>query len=126
MWTMWAWATCWRWSAAARGQCYILGGEDMGMAQLLGLVAEAAGRKPPRVKLPHGALYPLALASEGLARLAGIEPIVTRDILAMARKKMFFSSAKARAELGYAPRPAREAVFDAVAWFRAQRGAKAA
>jgi len=37
----------------------------------------------------------------------------------MARKKMFFSSAKARTELGYAPRPAREAVFDAVGWFRA-------
>ena len=100
------------------GECYILGGEDMGMQQLLALVAEAAGRKPPRVKLPHGALYPLALASEALARVAGIEPIVTRDILAMARKKMFFSSAKARTELGYNPRPAREAVFDAVAWFR--------
>ncbi len=102
------------------GECYILGGEDMGMQTLLGLVAEAAGRKPPRIKLPHGALYPLALASEGLARVAGIEPIVTRDILAMAKKKMFFSSAKARAELGYNPRPAREAIFDAVAWFRAQ------
>ncbi len=101
------------------GECYILGGEDMGMGPLLALVAEAAGRKPPRVRLPTAALYPLALASEGLARVAGIEPIVTRDILAMARKKMFFSSAKARAELGYAPRPAREAVFDAVAWFRA-------
>ena len=108
------------------GECYILGGEDMSMQDLLGLVAEAAGRKPPRVKIPHGALYPLALASEGLARVAGIEPIVTRDILAMARKKMFFSSAKARAELGYNPRPAREAVFDAVAWFRDQRRTAAA
>jgi dihydroflavonol-4-reductase len=39
--------------------------------------------------------------------------------LAMARKKMFFSSAKARAELGYAPRPAIEAIRDAVAWFQA-------
>ena len=101
------------------GECYILGGRDMGMAELLALVAEAAGRKPPRVKLPVAALYPLALASEALARVAGIEPIVTRDILAMAKKKMFFSSAKAQAELGYAPRPAREAVADAVAWFRA-------
>ena len=107
------------------GECYILGGEDMGMGQILALVAEAAGRKPPRIKLPHAALYPLALASEGLARTFGIEPIVTRDVLAMARKKMFFSSAKARAELGYAPRPAREAVFDAVAWFREQRRAAA-
>ncbi len=102
------------------GECYILGGEDMGMRTLLGLVAEIAGCKPPRVKLPHAALYPLALASEGLAKLAGIEPIVTRDILAMAKKKMFFSSAKAQAELGYSYRPARDAIADAVAWFRAE------
>jgi dihydroflavonol-4-reductase len=32
---------------------------------------------------------------------------------------MFYSSAKATAELGYHARPAREAVQDAVAWFRA-------
>ena len=31
---------------------------------------------------------------------------------------MFYSSAKAMRELGYAPRPARKAVEDAVAWFR--------
>jgi dihydroflavonol-4-reductase len=36
----------------------------------------------------------------------------------MARKKMFFSTAKARAELGFAPRPVRDAVRDAVAWLR--------
>ncbi len=101
------------------GECYILGGEDMAMQRLLALVGEVAGRPPPRVKLPHAALYPLALASEAVARMTGIEPIVTRDILAMAKKKMFFSSAKAQAELGYQFRPAREAVADAVAWFRA-------
>jgi dihydroflavonol-4-reductase len=39
----------------------------------------------------------------------------------MARKKMFFSSAKATVELGYQARPVREAVEDAVAWFRANR-----
>ncbi|MEJ1976097.1 MAG: hopanoid-associated sugar epimerase [Acetobacteraceae bacterium] len=102
------------------GERYILGGEDMGMQALLALVADVAARKPPRVKLPHAALYPVALACEALAHLARIEPLVTRDILAMSRKKMFFSSAKARDELGYAPRPARAAVTDAVAWFRAQ------
>jgi len=103
------------------GQCYILGGEDMDMRTLLGMVANAAGRRPPRLRLPIGALYPLALASEALARTTGIEPIVTRDILTMARKKMFFSSDKARAELGYVSRPARLAVADAVAWFASNR-----
>ena len=61
-----------------------------------------------------------ALGMEAAARAFGIEPLVTRDHLRMARKKMFYSSAKAQRELGYAPRPAREAVTDAVAWFRAQ------
>ena len=37
----------------------------------------------------------------------------------MAAKKMFFSSDKARRDLGYTPRPARAAIEDAVAWFRA-------
>jgi dihydroflavonol-4-reductase len=37
----------------------------------------------------------------------------------MARKKMYFSSAKAMRELGYAPRPAGDAIDDAVGWFRA-------
>ncbi|MBV9755764.1 MAG: NAD-dependent epimerase/dehydratase family protein [Alphaproteobacteria bacterium] len=102
------------------GEKYILGGEDLSLAALLALVAELAGRRPPRVRLSEGVLWPVALASEGLARVAGIEPLVTRDHLRMARKKMFFSSAKAEAELGYRARPARAAVADAIAWFRAQ------
>jgi dihydroflavonol-4-reductase len=37
----------------------------------------------------------------------------------MSRKKMYYSSAKAVRELGYAPRPANGAIVDAVAWFEA-------
>ena len=101
------------------GERYILGGEDMTLGNLFALVSEAAGIAPPRIRLPVGAIWPVALASEFLARTAKIEPRVTRDHLRMARKKMYFSSAKAVAELGYRPRPARDAVADAVAWFRA-------
>jgi dihydroflavonol-4-reductase len=101
------------------GERYILGSENMSLAQLFGMVAAQVGRPPPRVKLPVTALWPLALACEGLANIAGITPLVTRDHLRMSRKLMYFSSAKAIAELGYAPRPASMAVADAIAWFRA-------
>lgn len=47
------------------------------------------------------------------------EPFVTRDGLRLARHHMFFDDAKARRALGYASRPYREAVADAIAWFRA-------
>jgi dihydroflavonol-4-reductase len=42
---------------------------------------------------------------------------VTLDGARMSRKTMYFTSAKAARELGYAPRPARDAIADAVAWF---------
>jgi len=101
------------------GEKYILGGENFLLRDLLALIASVTGRRAPRIKLRHEMLWPVAAASETLARLTGIEPLVTRDHLKMARKRMFFSSAKAEAELGYRARPARAAVEDAVAWFRA-------
>ncbi|MBV9523231.1 MAG: NAD-dependent epimerase/dehydratase family protein [Alphaproteobacteria bacterium] len=99
------------------GERYILGGENLSLAAILAMVAALAGRKPPRLRLPIGPLMPVAMAAEALARLTGKEPFVTRDGLRMARKRMYFSSAKAESELGYAPRAAREGVADAIAWF---------
>jgi len=105
----------------SKGERYILGGHDMSLRDILAEVARIAGRKPPRVKLPHGAVMPVAVVSELFARLFGGEPLATVDGIRMARKKMYFSSAKATAALGYEPRPAVEALADAVAWFREQR-----
>ena len=102
------------------GERYVLGGENMALGDILAEIARLSGRRPPRVRIPHGAVLPLAVLAEAWARLipsAG-EPFVTVDGIKMARKKMYFSSAKAARELGYAPRPARQALADAVAWFR--------
>ena len=101
------------------GERYVLGGENMLLKDVLALVASVAGGRPPRIALPERAVWPVAFAMEKFADLTGIPPLVTRDHLKMARKKMFYSSAKAKAELGYQPRPVRTAVEDAVAWFRA-------
>ena len=99
------------------GEKYVLGGENLTLRELLTLIAEVAGKRPPAIRLPVELVWPVAAAMEALGRF-GIEPRVTRDHLRMARKKMFYSSAKAMKELGYAPRPARLAVQDAVAWLR--------
>ena len=68
--------------------------------------------------MPRRGLFPLAYAAEAVARLTKREPFVTADALRMAKYKMFFSSAKAQAELGYRARPYGEALADAIAWFR--------
>jgi dihydroflavonol-4-reductase len=101
------------------GERYVLGGENLLLKDILALVANVVGRKPPSIQLPEAVVWPAALFMEGLARLTGIPPMMTRDHIKMARHKMFYSSAKAMNELGYNPRPVRSAIEDAVAWFRA-------
>jgi dihydroflavonol-4-reductase len=101
------------------GENYILGGQDVSLAAMLADIAELAGRRAPRIKLPRAPLFPLAFAAEGLARLTGKEPLLTADALRMSRYRMYFSSAKAQSQLGYRARPYREGLKDAHAWFAA-------
>lgn len=105
----------------ATGRRYVLGGTDMTLAAILAQVAEIVERPPPRVKLPHNLVMPVAHVAEAVARLTGRPPRVTVDGVKLARKHMFFSHARAAAELGYQARPARDALADAVAWYYAHR-----
>ncbi len=102
------------------GERYVLGGEDLTLEKILGRIAGMTNRRAPTVKLPHGAILPLAYVVEMFARLFNTsEPFVTVDGIKLARKRMFFSSAKAARDLGYAARPADDGLRDAIAWFRA-------
>lgn len=100
------------------GERYVLGSENLSLREIFEIVCGLTGEKTPQVKLPVALLMPVAWGAETWARLTGREPIVTRDGLKLAKKKMFFSSDRAKQELGYDPRPAQHALEDAVAWFK--------
>lgn len=99
------------------GERYILGGENVALSDLLAAVAACVGRSPPRLRLPHAVAYPIAVGAEAIARWTGREPLATRDGLRMSRRFMYYDDAKARRDLGYAARPWREGVVDAVDWY---------
>ena len=100
------------------GERYILGGEDMSLHKILLEISKVTGNAPPLFQIPHNFVLPIAYILECLARLRHAkEPLVTVDGVRLAKKKMYFSTAKAKRELGYKPRPANEALKDAVAWF---------
>jgi dihydroflavonol-4-reductase len=101
------------------GERYILGGQNVELSRLFADIAGMVGRKPPTVKLPRAPLYPLAMMFEAVAQVTGKEPMLTVDALNMAKRRMFYTSAKAERELGYAARPYREGIADALTWFRA-------
>lgn len=100
------------------GERYVLGGENLTLAEILRRIAGMTGRRAPTLSIPIPALWPIALVAEAAGRFTGREPFVTLDGLRMARKKMFFSSEKAKRDLAYAPRPAEAGLKDAIAWFR--------
>jgi len=101
------------------GERYILGGQDASLQAMLAVIAARVGRKAPTISLPRRALFPLAWGAEAWAGVTGKEPMLTADGLRLAKYRMYFSSAKASAELGYAARPFAAAIDDALAWFGA-------
>jgi len=101
------------------GERYILGGQDVMLGEMLAEIAAIVGRRPPTIRIPRGPLFPLAWINEQLARVRGGNPFLTLDSLRMAKHRMFFTSARAEAELGYRARPHAVALADAIAWFRA-------
>lgn len=103
------------------GERYILGGDNLTLRDLLIEISRVTGRPPPRTKLPHWPLMPLAYANEIVARFAGSEPFLNRESLRLSAKRMFFDDSKARRALGYKTRPTADAVADAVRWFAGRR-----
>jgi dihydroflavonol-4-reductase len=101
------------------GERYLLGGEDLALREALAIAARAAGRGAPRWPVPWRVALGAAHLARAGARVRGREPhLLVLDEVRLARVPMRFSSAKAAAELGYAPRPAREALTAAVSWLR--------
>ena len=100
------------------GQRYILGSENLTLAQILGKLAEITGRKPPRIRLPYFVAWCAGAASTAWANVTGSPPRVPMDGVRMASKKMWVTHEKARRDLGYQPGPADIALARAVEWFR--------
>ena len=99
------------------GERYILGCENLTLAEILRRLAKLAGRKAPAMRLPYVVAYTAGMVSTGWANLTGAEPRVPLDAVRMARKKMFVSHEKAKRELGFEPSGVDAALARAIEWF---------
>ena len=99
------------------GERYILGSENLTLAQILQLLAQISGKKAPTVRLPYAVAYCAGVCSTAWAGITGQPPRIPIDAVRMARKKMWVTHEKARRELGFQPRPAEAALRRAAEWF---------
>ncbi|MGQ9654713.1 MAG: hopanoid-associated sugar epimerase [Thermodesulfobacteriota bacterium] len=101
------------------GEKYILGNENLTLREILGLLARICGIPAPRVRLPKVPILALAYLNEAVSRwVTHKEPRIPLDGVRMAAKRMFFDASKAVRELGMPQTPVRQALEEAVQWFR--------
>jgi dihydroflavonol-4-reductase len=102
------------------GEKYILGNENLSLSRIFEMLADISGRPVPWVKVPYRPVLALAYASEFWARrVSGGAPRLNVTAVRMAKKYMYFDNRKALQQLGLTLTPVRQALEEAVAWFRA-------
>lgn len=104
------------------GECYVLGGENLAYGEALSVIARAADGSPPRVEVPRAVVHAMGPVAEAVGAWTGrrLFPF-TAEMARLSTRELFYTSAKAEAELGYEHEPLRALVDDAVAWFRRTR-----
>ena len=102
------------------GERYILGGAqgNWTMKEAFAILEAITGTRGPRIQIPYGVAWLAACADEMKSRFTGRQPRAPLAGVRMASHKMFFNPAKAIRELGLPQTPPRQALADAVDWFR--------
>jgi dihydroflavonol-4-reductase len=90
--------------AGRAGEAYVLGGEITTLGTVLSAAARVAGRRPPRLTVPAAFVRSIAPLGPVIGPLLGY-PRNMRELVFTSDGVTFWATdAKARAELGYAPR----------------------
>ena len=98
------------------GECYILPGHYITVAEMLQMIAQATGRKPIKTFLPLWLAKLTAPLSEIYYNVKKQPPLYTKYSLYTLESNANFSHAKAERELGYKVRPTQETIDDTVKW----------
>jgi dihydroflavonol-4-reductase len=93
------------------GRRYLLGGENMAIADVFAVIARTVGRSAPHVAVPWTLAYAAGRAADAALRAVKREPaLLNLDEIRVARWPMLFDDARARRELGYSSKPAAGAL----------------
>jgi nucleoside-diphosphate-sugar epimerase len=107
---------------------YVTDGGAYTWREITAAIAEAVGVRRFYLPVPYAAQYALAASAEAFARLRGTHPLISRELVATARRDSWVcDGSRIRRELGFEPRmDMRAAVQAAVAWERDRREKKRA
>ncbi len=100
------------------GQRYLLSGHNVLIEKFFAEVADVAGVRPPRWRLPLWLVSVLAMLVEAWSKLTRKAPPITRSVVQIFGRYAWYDTERARTELGWQPRPLRTTLEDTIAWLR--------
>ena len=101
------------------GERYILGNRDMTLKEILETLQEITSLPAPKIQIPYPIALTAGIVSQFIAdHITHSPPAVPLPGVRMAKYKMFFDSSKATKELGLPQNSVKEALKEAVEWYR--------
>jgi len=104
-----------------RGECYILGNENLTYKMVFEKMASALEVKAPQLKMPGQITRLYGRLLTATAAVFRFTPTVNYPMALISTEKHFYTSEKAISELGMPQTPVNEALREAIAWFRDQK-----
>lgn len=101
------------------GERYILSGENLTIKDTFTRIAKLAGAEPPAIYLPNLAVKAIGKVGDILENMGKKGPLNSENAWT-AILYHWFDNSKAKAELGFNPRPAQEALSESVGWMKEQ------
>lgn len=103
-----------------KGQCYILGNEEVTLKEICQMLSRESGCKPLKFYLPLGIANFFAKIMEKQAKKSGRKPLLTTFSIYNLARNNTFDYSKAKKELGYQTRSYAETIRDEVEWLKAE------
>jgi farnesol dehydrogenase len=100
------------------GSRYVLGGDNVRLADFYREVERLSGVPIPKRRLPDGLAKVAGALTKLQARLTGTTPRLTPDLVEVYRHDWAYSSLRAQTDLGYRIRPLAQGLGATLAWLR--------
>ena len=101
-----------------RGECYILGNQNLSYKQFFDLTAGVVNCKPPRIAFPAALIKALGLVANFFANAFNKRPFISTEAARMSCDQHFFNSEKAVRELHLPQTPLAMGIEDSYTWFK--------
>ena len=101
-----------------KGECYILGNEEVSFKDFSRFVSEEAGVKRMKIFIPCKVAKFFAGIMEKRAKKKGTRPLMTTFSVYNLARNNSFNSSKAKTELGFTTRSYRETIHDEIMWLK--------